>query len=76
MDPGHVVEILTATLDPIHQETAGKKLDEVSQMIEKLDFLYYLDVVRTTMTYARVICVYSLLLSLYVSISGVLDDEK
>ena len=76
MDPGHVVEILTATLDPIHQETAGKKLDEVSQMIEKLDFSYYLDVVRTTMTYARVICVYSLLLSLYVSISGVLDDEK
>lgn len=29
MDPGHVIDILTATLDPAHQEAAGKKLDEV-----------------------------------------------
>lgn len=31
MDPAHVIEILTATLDPVHQEAAGKKLDEVRQ---------------------------------------------
>lgn len=30
MEPNHVIEILTATLDPVHQEAAGKKLDEVT----------------------------------------------
>ncbi|XP_067928154.1 importin-7-like [Watersipora subatra] len=33
MDPGHVVEILTATLDHTHQEAAGKKLDEIHKII-------------------------------------------
>lgn len=30
MDANHVIGILTATLDPAHQEEAGKKLDEVN----------------------------------------------
>lgn len=32
MDPNHIIEILTATLDPNHQEAASKKLDEVSSL--------------------------------------------
>jgi len=33
MEFGHVIEILTATLDPALQEAAGKKLDEVCSAV-------------------------------------------